>query len=35
MQKIGDQPEPATYEDTDGFGVGAFLLAASELLKLK
>jgi unsaturated rhamnogalacturonyl hydrolase len=35
VQKIGDQPEPATSTDTDGFGTGAFLLAGAEMLNLK
>lgn len=34
VQKIGDQPEPATKQDTDGFGVGAFLLAGAEIYRL-
>lgn len=35
VQKIGEQPGKTTYEDTDGFGVGGFLLAGVEVLKLK
>lgn len=35
VQKIGDKPEPATTNDTAGFGVGAFLLAGSEVYHLK
>jgi unsaturated rhamnogalacturonyl hydrolase len=35
VQKIGDQPEITTYDDTDAFGVGAFLLAGTELTKLQ
>lgn len=37
VQKVGDRPEssqPVTYESTADFGVGAFLLAGSELAGL-
>jgi rhamnogalacturonyl hydrolase YesR len=37
VQKVGDRPEssqPITYESTADFGVGAFLLAGSELAGL-
>jgi unsaturated rhamnogalacturonyl hydrolase len=35
VQKIGEEPVAATEADTDGFGVGAFLLAAKEMIHLK
>jgi unsaturated rhamnogalacturonyl hydrolase len=34
VQKIGDSPATVGYEDTEVYGVGAFLLAGSEILKL-
>ncbi|GHC67856.1 glycoside hydrolase family 88 protein [Streptomyces flavofungini] len=37
VQKVGDRPEssqPITYESTADFGVGAFLLAGTELARL-
>jgi unsaturated rhamnogalacturonyl hydrolase len=34
VQWIGDSPAKVTYESTAAFGVGAFLLAASEVYKL-
>ncbi len=34
VQPIGDKPVKAGYESTDVYGVGAFLLAGSELYKL-
>lgn len=37
VQKVGDRPEssrPVTYESTADFGVGAFLLAGTELARL-
>lgn len=37
VQKVGDRPEssqPVTYDSTADFGVGAFLLAGSELAEL-
>ncbi len=33
VQPIGKSPESVTYEDTQAYGAGAFLLAGSELLK--
>ncbi|MES2376090.1 MAG: glycoside hydrolase family 88 protein [Bacteroidota bacterium] len=35
VQKIGDQAEITTDQDTDAFGVGAFLLAGTEIANLK
>ncbi|WP_448699314.1 glycoside hydrolase family 105 protein [Mucilaginibacter sp. AW1-3] len=35
VQKIAEQPGVTTYDDTDVFGVGALLLAGTEILKLK
>lgn len=34
VQKIADSPGKTTFEDTEVYGVGAFLLAGSELLKM-
>ncbi len=37
VQKVGDRPEssqPVNYESTADFGVGAFLLAGTELAQL-
>ncbi|HEX8608132.1 MAG TPA: glycoside hydrolase family 88 protein [Pedobacter sp.] len=34
VQKVGDQPGAAGYESTNVYGVGAFLLAGSELYQL-
>ncbi|RZK78242.1 MAG: glycoside hydrolase family 88 protein, partial [Pedobacter sp.] len=34
VQKVGDQPGTAGYESTNVYGVGAFLLAGSELYQL-
>ena len=34
VQPIGAKPEPATREDTQAYGVGAFLLAGSEVLQM-
>lgn len=34
VQPVGERPGPATYDDTMAYGVGAFLLAGSELYKL-
>jgi len=37
VQNVGDRPEssqPVTYDTTAGFGVGAFLLAGTELARL-
>ncbi|MFD9443790.1 glycoside hydrolase family 88 protein [Streptomyces sp. NPDC060006] len=37
VQKVGDRPEsnqPVTYDSTSDFGVGAFLLAGTELARL-
>ncbi|NNM18043.1 MAG: glycoside hydrolase family 88 protein [Croceitalea sp.] len=35
VQNIGASPEPATKDSWQNYGTGAFLLAGSELLKLK
>lgn len=35
VQPIGKGPEEVTFEDTQAYGAGAFLLAGSELLKLE
>jgi unsaturated rhamnogalacturonyl hydrolase len=35
VQKIGDSPASVGYEDTEVYGVGAFLLAGTEIAKLK
>lgn len=35
VQKIGDEATETTSEDSDAFGVGAFLLAGTEIIKLK
>jgi len=34
VQQIGEKPETVGYDDTEVYGVGAFLLAGSEVLKL-
>ncbi|MGZ3821692.1 MAG: glycoside hydrolase family 88/105 protein, partial [Mucilaginibacter sp.] len=34
VQQIGEKPETVNYEDTEVYGVGAFLLAGSEMYKL-
>jgi rhamnogalacturonyl hydrolase YesR len=34
VQQIGEKPEKVTAEDTEVYGVGAFLLAGSEMAKL-
>ena len=37
VQKVGDRPEssqPVTYDTTADFGVGAFLLAGTEVVAL-
>ncbi|WP_429599410.1 glycoside hydrolase family 88/105 protein [Sphingomonas zeicaulis] len=34
VQSISDRPAAVTYDDTHDYGVGGFLLASSELLKL-
>lgn len=34
VQQIGDAPNPVTFEESRAYGVGAFLLVASELVKL-
>lgn len=34
VQQVGEAPGEVSYEDTEIYGVGAFLLAGSELLKL-
>lgn len=34
VQRVGDAPDQVTYENTASYGVGAFLLAASEVIKL-
>ena len=35
VQNIGASPEPASYDSWQNYGTGAFLLAGSEILKLK
>jgi rhamnogalacturonyl hydrolase YesR len=35
VQRIGAQPDKVKYTDTEVYGVGAFLLAGSEVIKLK
>jgi rhamnogalacturonyl hydrolase YesR len=35
VQNIGASPEPASYDSWQNYGTGAFLLAGSEVLKLK
>jgi hypothetical protein len=34
VQQIGEKPETVGYDDTEVYGVGAFLLAGSEVIKL-
>ncbi len=34
VQQIGEKPETVSYDDTEVYGVGAFLLAGSEVSKL-
>lgn len=34
IQPVGNAPQPTNIESTDVYGVGAFLLAASEMLRL-
>jgi len=34
VQKVGDQPGAAGYDNTNVYGVGAFLLAGSQLYQL-
>jgi rhamnogalacturonyl hydrolase YesR len=34
VQRISDKPGATTFDDTDAFGVGGFLLAGTEILKL-
>lgn len=34
VQPVGERPGPATYDDTMDYGVGAFLLAGSEVFHL-
>lgn len=35
VQQIADKPGVTTYENTDAFGVGGFLLSGTEILKMK
>jgi rhamnogalacturonyl hydrolase YesR len=35
VQNIGDAPYPASYDSWQNYGTGAFLLAGSEIIKLK
>jgi len=35
VQKIGDSPASVGYEDTEVYGVGAFLLAGTEIAKMR
>jgi unsaturated rhamnogalacturonyl hydrolase len=35
VQNIGAFPEPASVDSWQNFGTGAFLMAGSEILKLK
>ena len=34
VQQIGEKPETVTDNDTEVYGVGAFLLAGSEMYKM-
>lgn len=34
VQRIGDAPNPVTFEESRAYGAGAFLLTASEVVKL-
>lgn len=34
VQQVGDAPDKVSFDDTQGYGVGGFLLAASEVYKL-
>jgi rhamnogalacturonyl hydrolase YesR len=34
VQRVGAQPEETTFASTHEYGVGAFLLAGSELIKM-
>jgi len=34
VQQIGEKPEKVTADDTEVYGVGAFLLAGSEIYKM-
>jgi len=34
VQQIGEKPETVSYEDTEVYGVGAFLLAGTEITRL-
>jgi len=34
VQQVGEAPGEVNYDDTEIYGVGAFLLAGHELLKL-
>jgi len=34
VQQIGEKPETVTADDTESYGVGAFLLAGSEVLRI-
>ena len=34
VQQIGEKPETVTDDDTEAYGVGAFLLAGSEVYKM-
>jgi len=35
VQDIGDSPKPASYDSWQNYGTGAFLLAGSEVVKIK
>ena len=35
IQPVGHDPKPADENTTDVYGVGAFLLAGSEIMKLE
>lgn len=35
VQRIADKPGVTSYDDTDAFGVGGFLLSGTEILKMK
>jgi unsaturated rhamnogalacturonyl hydrolase len=34
VQQIGEKPEKVTADDTEVYGVGAFLLAGSEMYRM-
>ena len=34
VQQVGDSPYEVSFDDSEAYGAGAFMLAASELYKL-